>query len=49
MKMQWKIGQVEMQNPFILAPMAAIPFVMQRTGCRTSVYRDGQREGDFFP
>lgn len=33
MNMRWKIGQVEMENPFILAPMAGVtdlpfPFVM---------------------
>ena len=49
MKMQWKIGQVEMQNPFILAPMAGVTDLPFRLLCKTSVYRDGQREGDFFP
>ncbi len=24
MKMQWKIGNVEIENPFILAPMAGV-------------------------
>ena len=26
MKMQWKIGNVEIPNPFVLAPMAGVPF-----------------------
>ena len=54
MKMQWKIGQVEMQNPFILAPMAGVtdlPFrlLCKEQGAGLLCNRDGQREGDFFP
>ena len=34
MKMQWKIGQVEMQNPFILAPMAGVTDLPFRLLCK---------------
>ena len=34
MKMQWKIGQVEMQNPFILAPMAGVTALPFRLLCK---------------
>ena len=45
-----RIGNVELENPYILAPMAggnrpAISFVMQRTGRRTFVYGNGKRSG----
>lgn len=54
MEMKWKIGSVEMENPFILAPMAGVtdlPFRMlcKEQGSRTSLYGDGQCEGNFFP
>ena len=34
MKMQWKISQVEMQNPFILAPMAGVTDLPFRLLCK---------------
>ena len=50
MKMKWKIGSVEIENPFILAPMAgsSIPYSLQGAGGRSVVHRDGQCKGDFF-
>ena len=48
------IGNVEIQNPVVLAPMAgvdyrpAISFVMQRNGLRSFVYGNGQCKGDFI-
>ncbi len=45
-----KIGNVEMQNPLVLAPMAGVtdlPFrSLQGAGSRPDLYGDGQREGD---
>ena len=45
-----KIGNVEMQNPLVLAPMAgdgsAVPRSLQGAGSRPDLYGDGQREGD---
>ena len=43
-----RIGNVELENPYILAPMAGVtdlPFrlCMQRTGRRTFVYGNGKR------
>ena len=53
MKMQWKIGNVEIPNPFVLAPMAGsygscISKTLQGAGSRTDLYGDGQRQGNFF-
>ena len=53
MKMKWKIGSVEIENPFILAPMAGVtdlPFriLCKEQGAGLSVHRDGQCKGDFF-
>lgn len=53
MKMKWKIGSVEIENPFILAPMAGVtdlPFriLCKEQGGRSIVHRDGQCKGDFF-
>ena len=43
------IGNVEIQNPVVLAPMAgAISSVMQRNGLRSFVYGNGQRKGNFI-
>ena len=46
-----KIGNVEMQNPLVLAPMAGVtdlpfPRSLQGAGSRPDLYGDGQREGD---
>ena len=46
-----KIGTVELENPYILAPMAggdrpAFSFAVQRAGSGTFVHGDGKREGD---
>lgn len=52
MKMKWKIGSVEIENPFILAPMAGVTDLPFRILCkeqgRSVVHRDGQCKGDFF-
>mgnify|MGYP000553259011 CR=1 FL=1 len=53
MDMMWKIGQVEIENPFVLAPMAGVtdlPFsqTLQGTGGRSSLYRNGQCKSNFF-
>ena len=32
MKMQWKIGNVEIPNPFVLAPMAGVTDLAFRRG-----------------
>ncbi|MDO4678525.1 MAG: tRNA dihydrouridine synthase DusB [Eubacteriales bacterium] len=34
MQMQWKIGNVEMENPFVLAPMAGVTDLPFRTLCK---------------
>ena len=34
MKMQWKIGNVEMENPFVLAPMAGVTDLAFRKLCK---------------
>ena len=34
MNMRWKIGQVEMENPFILAPMAGVTDLPFRLLCK---------------
>ncbi len=34
MEMQWKIGSVEMENPFILAPMAGVTDLPFRMLCK---------------
>ena len=34
MKMGWKIGKVEMENPFVLAPMAGVTDLPFRRICR---------------
>mgnify|MGYP003367288771 CR=1 FL=1 len=39
MEMQWKIGNVQIDNPFVLAPMA---------GGRTDLYGNDQCKSDFF-
>ena len=42
--MAWKIGNVTIENPFVLAPMAGVtelPFRM--------LYGNGERKGHFFP
>ena len=50
MKMQWKIGNVEIPNPFVLAPMAGVTDskTLQGAGSRPDLYGDGQRQGNFF-
>ena len=34
MKMKWKIGSVEIENPFILAPMAGVTDLPFRILCK---------------
>ncbi len=34
MEMKWKIGSVEMENPFILAPMAGVTDLPFRMLCK---------------
>jgi len=48
--MKLKIGNVEIANPCVLAPMAgpAVPAAVQRTGSRASEYGNGQCESDFL-
>ena len=51
--MKLKIGNVEIANPCVLAPMAgvtrhAVPTAVQRTGSRASEYGNGQCESDFL-
>lgn len=53
MDMMWKIGQVEIENPFVLAPMAggngsSASQTLQGTGGRSSLYRNGQCKSNFF-
>ena len=52
MKMQWKIGNVEIPNPFVLAPMAGVTDLafedLQGAGGRPDLYGDGQCQGDLF-
>ena len=48
-----QIGDVQLENNLILAPMAGvtdlpISSVVQGTGGRTSVYGDGQCQGDLI-
>lgn len=48
--MTLKIGNVELENNVILAPMAGVtdmPYrILCRTGSRSGVHGDGEREGD---
>ena len=53
MNRMWKIGSVEIENPFVLAPMAGVtdlPFrgLCKEQGAGLILYRDGQCQGDFF-
>ena len=52
MDMMWKIGQVEIEI-LLCAPMAGVtdlPFrrLLQGTGGRSSLYRNGQCKSNFF-
>ena len=47
--MTLKIGNVELENNVILAPMAGVtdmPDPLQGAGSRSGVHGDGEREGD---
>ncbi len=50
---QLRIGNVTLENTYILGPMAGVtdlPFrlLCKRTGSRSFVYGDGQRKSDFL-
>ena len=54
MEMRWKIGSVEIENPFVLAPMAGVtdlPFrkLCKEQGAGLICTGNGQCKGNFFP
>lgn len=49
MKMKWKIGSVEIENPFILAPMAGVTDLPFRILCKEQGADRKRRKGPYRP